>query len=303
MQDLNDLYYFAQVVEHGGFAAAERATGIPKSKLSRRISELEDRLSVRLLQRSTRHISVTEIGKLYYQHCQAMLLQADAAQEAIEQSRSEPCGLIRVSCPITLLHINISHIVNDYMRLNPQVRIELIATNRPVDLVEEGIDVALRVRPPPLEDSDLVLKVLAKHPQCIVASPKLLAQHFTPQRPQELPELPTLGLGIHHKEHLWHLYRDSGEEISIEHSPRFVTGDMTALREAAIAGIGVVQLPTLMIKEQLNSGELVHFLKDWAPKREIVHAVFPSRRGILPSVRSFLDYLSLRYQSVSKELE
>jgi DNA-binding transcriptional LysR family regulator len=297
MQDLNDLYYFAQVVEHGGFAAAERATGIPKSKFSRRVSELEQKLNVRLLQRSTRHISVTEIGKLYYQHCQAMLVQADAAQEAIEQSRSEPCGLIRISCPVTLLQINISQIVSDYMRLNPQVNIDLIATNRPVDLIEEEIDVAIRVRPPPLEDSDLVLKILAQHDQCIVASPKLLQQHFTPKQPQELTQLPSLGLGIRH-EHQWKLYRASSEEAIVQHSPRFATSDMVALRDAAVSGIGIVQLPKLMIKNQLKSGDLVHFLQDWAPKREIVHAVFPSRRGILPSVRSFLDYLSLRYQSL-----
>lgn len=295
MQDLNDLYYFALVVDHAGFAAAERATGIPKSKLSRRVAELEERLGVRLLQRTTRHISVTDIGKLYYQHCQAILIEAQAAEDAIEQSRSEPCGLLRISCPVALLQVNISQIVAEFMQQNPNVEIELHATNRAVDLVEEGIDVAIRVRPPPLADSDLVLKILGHRAQCLVASPELLKQYARPQSPADLSQFPSLGLGIKQQQHEWHLFNDNGEEALIQHQPRFQCGDMATLRDAAIAGIGIVQLPKLMIEDQLKAGTLLHFLPQWAAKPEIVHAVFPSRRGLMPSIRSFLDYLAEEY--------
>ncbi|WP_223671077.1 LysR family transcriptional regulator [Kangiella shandongensis] len=301
MQDLNDLYYFALVVEHAGFAAAERASGIPKSKLSRRVAELEERLGVRLLQRTTRHTSVTDIGKLYYQHCQAILIEAQAAEDAIEQTRSEPCGLLRISCPVALLQVNISQIIVNFMQQNPSVEIELHATNRAVDLVEEGIDVAIRVRPPPLADSDLVLKVLGQRAQCLVASPELLKQFTRPQRPAELNQLPSLGLGVEQQSHQWRLFDDNGEEVAIQHQPRLQCGDMVSLRDAAVAGIGMVQLPKLMVEEQLKEGSLIHFLPQWAPKPEIVHAVFPSRRGLMPSIRSFLDYLAEEYGKMEQD--
>ena len=135
MQDLNDLAWFVRVVEHQGFAPAGRALGIPKSKLSRRIGLLEERLGVRLIQRSTRRFSVTEIGQIYLGHCRAMLVEAEAAQEAIDRTRSEPCGIVRVTCPITLLDTGIGTMLADYMIGNPAVTVHLEATNRRVDVI------------------------------------------------------------------------------------------------------------------------------------------------------------------------
>src|SRR6478609_4078227 len=144
MQDLNDLYYFVQVVDRGGFAAAGRALGMQKSKLSRRIALLEERLGVRLIQRSTRRFSVTEIGQDYYAHCKAMLVEADAAEASVEQTRSEPSGIVRLSCPVALLHARVSVMLAGFMAHYPQVAVHLEATNRRVDLIAEGIDVAIR---------------------------------------------------------------------------------------------------------------------------------------------------------------
>ncbi len=171
--DLNDLYYFAQVVDHQGFAPAGRVLGIPKSKLSRRVAMLEERLGVRLIQRSTRRFSVTELGQTYYAHCKAMLVEAEAAESAIEQTRAEPSGLVRMSCPVALLHARVGDMIADFMAANPKVIVHLEATNRRVDVVAEGIDLAVRVRVPPLEDSDLVMRVLAERAWCFVASPAL----------------------------------------------------------------------------------------------------------------------------------
>src|SRR5688572_26046419 len=141
--DFNDLYYYAEVVNHGGFAPAGRALGVPKSKLSRRIAQLEDRLGVRLIQRSTRHFSVTEIGQSFYGHCKAMLVEADAAEEAIEVTRSEPRGIVRLSCPVTLLDAQVGDMIAAFMREHPHVELHLDATNRRVDVIGEGIDVAI----------------------------------------------------------------------------------------------------------------------------------------------------------------
>ena len=205
MQDLNDLYYYTQVVEHGGFAPAERALGIPKSKLSRRIAHLEDRLGVRLIQRSTRHFSVTEIGQTFLAHCKAMLVEAESALNAIEFTRSEPRGVVRLACPVALLDTRVGEMIADFMVQFPGVDVHLEATNRRVDLLAENIDVAIRVRPPPLEDSDLVMRVLAERRQCLVASPALLERLGMPQAPDDLPSLPSLELGTPQNDYAWTL--------------------------------------------------------------------------------------------------
>jgi DNA-binding transcriptional LysR family regulator len=146
MQDLNDLYYFAKVVEAGGFAAAGRLLGIPKSRLSRRIAELEERLGARLLQRTTRQLNLTAVGERYLRHCQAMLLEAEMADEAVASMSSEPRGRLRVSCPTGLAHEMLPTVISDFLGKFPQVQLEVVLLNRRVDLVTEGIDVALRVR-------------------------------------------------------------------------------------------------------------------------------------------------------------
>jgi len=299
--DLNDLYYFAQVVDHGGFAPAGRALGEPKSKLSRRIAALEEQLGARLLNRSTRHTSVTEIGRIYYTHCKAMLVQAEAAQDAIEAGRAEPRGIVRVSCPVALLEARVAAMLADYQIANPQVVLHLDATNRKVDVIEEGFDIAIRVRPPPLEDSDLVLRTLSDRGQCLVASPALLADHGAPKVPADLAAFPSLSLGRPQHKHSWHLVGPDDSEAHVLHHPKLVTRSMSALRIAASAGVGIVQLPTMMMTGELADGRLVRVLEGWAPPREIVHAVFPSRRGLLPAVRGLIDYLAERFKTLEED--
>src|SRR5690606_34239322 len=173
MRDLNDLYYFVQVVDHGGFAPAGRALGVPKSKLSRRIALLEERLGTRLIQRSTRRFAVTESGQTYYGHCKAMLVEAEAADEAIALTQAEPRGIVRMTCPVALLDVLVADMVADFLVKYPRVEIQLEDTNRRVDVVGEGVDLALRVRPPPIENSDLVMRTFADMRQCLVACPQL----------------------------------------------------------------------------------------------------------------------------------
>ncbi|WP_175857350.1 LysR family transcriptional regulator [Burkholderia anthina] len=300
-RDLNDLYYFVQVVEHGGFAPAGRALNMPKSKLSRRIALLEARLGMRLIQRSTRRFTVTDVGQTYYAHCRAMLVEADAADEAIALLHEEPRGIVRVSCPVVLLDSLVGTMIAAFMVACPRVEIHLEATNRRVDVVGEGIDVAIRVRPPPLEDSDLALRVLAERGQCLVANPALLREHGVPAVPADLTRLPSLDHGVPQASHVWRLRGPDGTQAEIHHQPRLVTGGMLALRAAAVAGVGVVQLPTMMVRDEVARGELATVLPDWAPRREIVHAVFASRRGLLPAVRALLDFLAERFAELEPD--
>src|SRR5690625_3040402 len=192
MQDLNDLSYFVHVVDHGGFAAAGRATGVPKSKLSRRVAALEARLGVQLLQRTTRNMSVTEVGQRYYTHCAAMLAEATAAQETIDRTLAEPQGLVRLSCPPGLLYFGMAGRLAQFMAQCPRVQVQLEATSRRVDLVREGFDLALRVRFPPMEDSELHVRRLSKSPQRLMASPALFENHPQPAVPGDLYGLPSL---------------------------------------------------------------------------------------------------------------
>lgn len=295
MQDLNDFVWFVKVVDHGGFAAAGRALDQPKSKLSRRIAQLEERLGVRLIQRTTRQFTVTEVGQTFYQHCKAMLVEAEAAEEAVAALQSEPRGIVRITCPITLLHVHVGSMLARFMARYPGINLQLEATNRRVDLVGEGVDVAIRVRPRPFDDSDLVLRVLADRRHCLVAGLALVEQWGKPRSPSELSEWPGLSMAAGKQVHTWMLNGPKGAKAEIHFTPRFITTDMLALREAAVAGVGVVQLPVLMVKDQLATGELIRVLEEWEPRREVIHAVYPSRRGLLPSVRTLVDFLTEEY--------
>lgn len=295
MQDLNDLRFFAEVVEQNGFAAAARKLGMPRSRLSRRIGLLEERLGVRLVHRSTRRFAVTEIGREYYRHCVAMRVEADAAQEAIDRIRSEPQGIVRVSCPASLIYFQVGKMIAHFMEQCPKVEVLLESTNRRVDIIREGFDLAIRVRFPPLEDSDLVIRKLAESPQRLVASPSLVPAFARRLVPADLSALPSLAWDPARLEHEWRLDGPDGAVSTIRHKPRFVTEDMVALRLAALRGVGVCQFPTFVVEEDLRSGHLIDLLPDWTPRAGIIHAAFPSRRGLPPSVRALLDFLAKQY--------
>ena len=292
MEDLNTLYYFTQVVEHGGFAPAGRALDMPKSKLSRRIAELEERLGVRLLHRTSRHCSLTEIGQAYYQRCLAMRVEAESAAELIERNRSEPQGLVRISCPTALLNSWVGPMLTRYMLKYPLVELFIESTNRRVDLIHEGFDIALRVRFPPLENTDMVMKVLGNSTQCVVGSPAWAERLSSPASPADLSGLPSLHWGAAQREYQWELFGAEGASALIRHTPRLVTDDLLALRHAAVAGIGIAHLPSVVVRDDMAAGRLVNLVPGWEPKCGIIHAIFPSRRGLLPSVRTLIDFLA-----------
>jgi DNA-binding transcriptional LysR family regulator len=291
MEDLNTLYYFTQVVEHSGFAAAGRALDMPKSKLSRRIAELEERLGVRLLHRTSRHCSLTEICQAYYQLCLAMRVEAESAAELIERNRSEPQGLVRISCPTALLNSWVGPMLTRYLLKYPLVEMFIESTNRRVDLIHEGFDIALRVRFPPLENTDMVMKVLGNSTQCLVGSPAFVPRLSSPASPADLSGLPSVHWGAAQREYQWELFGADGASAVIRHAPRMVTDDLLALRQAVLAGIGIAHLPSVVVRDDISAGRLVELVPGWAPKCGIVHAIFPSRRGLLPSVRALIDFL------------
>lgn len=300
MQDLNDMYLFAKVVEHGGYSAAARALNLQTSMLSRRVQQLEDRLGVRLLQRTTRAVSVTEIGQAYYRHCAALEAEALAAQDTIDRTRSSPQGLIHIACPIGVVESHVARIVADYLVVNPAVQIRLDATNRRVDVVEEGFDLAIRVRTPPLEASDLAMRSLASSGLRLVASPAFLDRHGRPTHPRELANLPTLdGTVRGGGKHVWHFRTQDGDYVEVAHQPRLVSDDFKALLQAAMAGVGIAYLPDMSMVEECANGSLEQVLPAFSLPEGLVHVVFPSRRGMVPAVREFIDALVRGFANVA----
>ncbi|MDH7787446.1 DNA-binding transcriptional LysR family regulator [Ochrobactrum sp. 19YEA23] len=298
MTDLNDLRLFVKVVELGGFSAAARQLGLPRSRLSRRIGLLEDDLRVRLIQRTTRQFAVTELGQEFYRHCVAMMIEADAALDVITRMQAEPKGTVRVSCAASVIYFQVGEMIARFMAKYPQVKVELESTNRRVDVIREGFDLAIRVRFPPLDDSDLVIRKLAESHQRLVASPKLIQEGHRPA-PADLANMPGLAWGSSKNNFDWKLQGPNDATTKVPYEPLLITDDMVALRLAALQGIGICQFPTMVIDEDLKAGRLVDVLPGWAPRTGIIHAAFPSRRGLLPSVRALLDFLADEYTTLS----
>jgi DNA-binding transcriptional LysR family regulator len=292
MQDLNDMQYFAEVVDQGGFTAAGRTLGLPKSRLSRRVARLEAQLGVRLLHRSTRKLSLTTAGELYYRHCAAMRDEAAAAAAAVAQVQTEPRGMVRVVCPITLVQTVVGPILSSYLLKFPLVQLHIQASNRVVDLIEEGVDVALRVRTSLSDSGSLVVKHLGMSRSLLVASPSLIQRQGKPMDPSDLSVVDSVAMSAATDGRaIWHLFGPHNAQYEITHRPGFIVDDLFTLKFAVLGGVGVGVLPDYMCHEELARGELLRVLPDWAPQPGIVHAVFPTRRGLIPAVRSFLDFL------------
>ncbi|WP_267225852.1 LysR substrate-binding domain-containing protein [Dyella silvae] len=301
LQDLNDLYFFASVVEHGGFSSAGRALGIPKSRLSKRIAQLEERLGVRLLQRTTRRFVVTEVGERFYGHCRAVLEEARAAQEAVEEVRSEPRGVVRVSCPISIVQSVVSHVLPEFLALHPKMQVRLQATNRRVDVIGEGVDVAIRVRSKLDTDATLVMRTFGQSRVLPVASPELLKRYGHPKEPADLANLPALTMEEHEGAHSWELYNAQGERAMVDVQPRLICGDFAALLTSCKGGIGVTLLPEFVCGPAVSRGELEVVLPDWSVPQGTMHFVYPSRRGLLPGVRAFVDFLAEKLPDAVRE--
>ena len=264
---------------------------MPKSRLSRRIAMLEERLGVRLIQRSTRSFTVTELGQAYYTRCRAMLVEADAAQDLIAATQSEPCGLVRIACPIDLLHAHVgggcwspSPWPIPASRCSSSGSTGRWIWSRRVGHGAQGATTAPGGQRSRHAGAGLCDPVSGGKP-----GPCRVTRHAP--GPADLLSWPSLGHGASLEGHHWTLLGPNGARVKQHHSPRFATTDMQTLRQGAIDGLGVVQLPTMMMDEPLADGRLVRLLPDWAPRQEVIHAVFPSRRGLLPAIRALIDHL------------
>ena len=297
MKDLNDLAMYLQVVEAGGFSAAERNTGIPKSRLSRRIAALEAQLGVRLVQRSSHSFHVTDIGERVYRHARAIADEVDAVRATVSETLAEPSGHIRISSSVLTGELQLAGWLADFMNLYPKVKISLDLSNRYVDLLAERFDLALRYSSTPLAAADVVARPIGEAGMVLVAAPTLIAAHGEPASPADLHRYPALAQGGVDTIRSWIFQDSGGGNIVHEPQPRFVTDNLLALQQAVLRGTGIAQLPFAACKEALHAGTLRALLPHFAPPRSTLYALYPSRRGTTSALRTLISYLEERYRS------
>lgn len=291
MRDLNGLSLFAAVVANGGFSAASRAVGMPKSRLSRQVAALEDQLGVRLLERSTRSVKVTAVGHEVYRHARAALDEAEAIDDTVSRLKAEPQGFVRVSIPPGIDRI-LGAALPAFLQEHPRLRLQMLITNRQTDLIDEGFDIAIRIRDQLRSDADFQVKILGETCALLVASPSFIAQHGAPVDPKDLQKYPTITLAERPGPERWSLIDKSGASFELAHEPKLSAGSVSIVRQAVLDGGGVAILPEFACAELLETGQLVRVLPEWSVPQEILHLVFTSRRGLLLGVRTVIDFLA-----------
>lgn len=302
MQDLTDIYYFVQVVELGSFTAASKALGVAKSQLSFRVARLETSLGVRLIQRTTRRSHVSEIGRRYYEQCRLLLAAAEQTQRVIDDAQAAPRGRIHVACPVLFAQLLLAPILVDFLKQHPDVQVDLDICHHQVDVIAGGYDIAFRVRDS-VKDSSLVMRSYGMDPQMLVASPELLQRHGHPIQPADLKRLPSVGVISAEGRHFWQLQAGDGRTQQIEHHPSLISDDLQVLYQAVIGGIGMAQLPEFVCREPIAECRLIPLLPAWSLPAGNVHAVYPSRLGHTPALRSFIDFVGQHMPQVLRRTQ
>lgn len=291
MSDASSLTLFVEVARRGGFAAASRSLGIPTTTASRRIAALEDELGVRLFQRTTRSLSLTEAGRLYLERMEPIVAEIDEANRAVTQVRDEVMGRLRISAPQYLGQSIITDWVLAFQRAYPKVAVELLLETQHINLPATGMDLAFRAGT--LKDDQIIARPLIAGVNRLVASPGYLAKAGTPGTPEDLREHDAIVNNPRQSTVLWRLSKD-GEEKTIRPQGRLTTNDLTVAAKAALDGQGIALLPDLAVDRQIQEGELVEVLPDWSAPPFSVSLVYTSRRLATSAQRAFVDFIVAR---------
>ncbi|GAB3541813.1 LysR family transcriptional regulator [Noviherbaspirillum agri] len=292
MDRLRSMEVFVAVVEAGNFTAASEAFNISPVMVGKHIRELEERLGARLLARTTRRQSLTEIGRDYYERCRQILADIRAAESGAEAMRAVPRGTLKVSAPVTFGTQRLAPAMADYLALHPEVSLDLNLNDRVIDLVEEGYDAAIRLGA--LDDSGLVARPLSSYRMLICASPEYLARAGVPATPRDLAKHQCLDFMHWNKRVRWKLDASHGEAAELPAS-RFRSNNGQALRMAALRGYGIVMQAELLLAEDVAAGRLVPVLQDYVPQPRPMHLVYPRDRQPTPKLTTFIDFMLERF--------
>ncbi|MBN26692.1 MAG: LysR family transcriptional regulator [Alteromonadaceae bacterium] len=296
--DMNDYYYFVKVVENKGFTHAAEMINSPKSKISRHIKKLEERLDIRLIQRTTRHFVVTEAGWEFYRHAKKVVNEVELAENIVKKRRGTLSGKVNISCSLGVSNHFMPSLISAFLKQYPDIEIRQQVSNDYVDIISKGLDMVIRGHEKNLPDSSLIQKHLAQVEWCLFASPAFLTQTMPILAPNDLQGIKALGFGWKNDSWTWNLTRYDGEKAEVPHLPIFSSDDMSALKTACIDGLGVVSLPGYVCKKEVDDGQLVRVLPQWHSRSAALSIIIPSRKGVLAEVRTFIDFLQINAQEI-----
>ncbi len=287
---MNEILVFTRVVQAGSFTAAARALEMPKSSVSRKVSELEDRLGARLLQRTTRRLRLTDAGRVYFDHCARIVAEIEEADQAVTRLHAAPRGLLRVTAPLSFGLLGPA--IAAFLKRYPDVQVDMMCSDRRVDLVDEGFDVAIRAGP--LDDSTLVARSLGVIKRVLVASPAYLRRRGTPRSPADLEQHSCISFAAGRAPGTWALHAGD-RKVEVRISARFAVNDLELMLETTRAGIGIAWLADFLCADDLRAGTLRQILPDWCSAEIPVHGVYPSSRHLSPKVVAFVDMIRDRF--------
>lgn len=300
INSFDDFHYFYLVVKHGGFSAASEAENISKSKLSRRIIELEQKFNVSLIQRTTRHFKVTDLGQEFYEECCKVIAQVECAENVLLKQKNEPQGTVKISCPPLMMHFQIRKLLNQFLKNYPKVGISLELTSRRVDVLHDDIDIAIRTSFEPNQDSSLIVRDVIRTEHCLVAAPELL-QGQTIQHYSDLQNYPSVALGIQKHQYYWHLCHVKRDEtVDVPYQPRVKSNDLAGVYYAVRDGLGIADLPYLTVQADIEKGKLIHLLPEWKSNRGTVQLVYASRKGQRLVVEKLIETLMQGLRELAK---
>lgn len=289
MLNLNDLFLFVRAVEHGGFAAASRSLGIPKSTVSKRVAELETALGTRLIHRTSRSFTLTELGRDFYRHARAATIETEAAEEVVRSRAAEPSGTVRITTSVPVAQAYLAEHLPRLAEAFPRLHLQVDVSDRFVDVVQEGYDIALRCHFAPLPDSGLVQRRVMVEPIILVASPAYVDQRGCPLAPEDLEQHDGLLTGPQNTS--WILTNSEGRDVRVAPQPRMTANESMVLAKSAASGLGITCLPEMLCCNELRAGQLVRVLPEWNCGSVTTTIVMPHRRGLLPGVRAVVEFL------------
>jgi DNA-binding transcriptional LysR family regulator len=299
MNDLNNIFFFSRIVEHGSLTSAAESLGVAKSMLSQRLASLEKELGVQLIRRSSRRFEVTEVGKRYHAQCGVVLREVANAAGIVDSIRTLPRGRLRISCPVNFSQGVMAPLMGAFLKAYPAIEIVLEVTNRPPALTDAGFDVALHIAPA-VKSSTLVTTSYGLDREVLVASPSLLSRIGLPRVPSDLKSMPSAAGNLPPDtggRYVWHLVGPRKSRQSIHHFPRLLSEDLWVIRESVLAGGVIAALPPVLCRDAVDDGRLVRLLPEWTLREQRLYVTYPSKRGLTLAARTLVDCVSSHLRS------
>ncbi|MBY5948424.1 LysR family transcriptional regulator [Photobacterium rosenbergii] len=288
MDQLSAMRTFVRVIQTGSFSSAAREQNTSQATISKKVAALENKLGVKLLIRTSRSLSLTQVGEEYYENCIALLAEIDEVEARLRSKVSTPQGTLRIAASVPLGRLVLAPLIAEFLRAYPDIEVDMVLEERRIDMVAEGIDVAIRASK--LEDSTLIARPLFANPQLLVAAPGYIAQYGEPKTPDDLKNHSCIVYTYKKTLNNWHFKRD-GVESSTSVSGIFRSNSGETNLEIVLAGMGITQLPIWMVDQHLMNGELVQVLADYEADNIPIHAIYPQNRYVPLKVRCFIDFL------------